>query len=123
MRRLVVIIATGALFAILAVVGAPASPAAEGCTAISPHGSTKINTCTYDATVAGAIIAASTNWKVTITPKGKAPVVIKGTAPTYHSSTTDPKIKPGDKVVAESAGGVVVVGSATAGNNLVLPKP
>ena len=123
MRRLGVVVGVGALLASLAVIGAPASPAAEGCAAISPHGSTKINTCTYEATANGAIIAMSNNWKVTITTKGKKPVTVTGDKPTYHSSMTDPKIKPGDKVVAETAGGVVVVGTGTAGNNVVLPKP
>ena len=123
MRRLGIILGAFVLLATVAVVGAPASPTAEGCSAISPHGSTKINTCTYVATANGAIIAASNKWKVTITRNGKPLPAITGEAPAYHSSTTSPKIVKGDKVVAETSGGVVVVGSATNGNNVVLPKP
>lgn len=102
---------------------APTSHAAEGCAAIYSAGQTQVARCTYKATAAGAIIAGSSSWKVTVTKASGAKKVYSGSTPEYLPSSGAP-IVAGDTVVAEVSGpGQVIVGTATEGNNVVLPKP
>lgn len=97
--------------------------AAEGCGAVYSAGQTGVGRCTYVATANGAIIASSVNWKVTVAHPNSTSNVYSGNTPAYHPSSGAP-IKAGDTVTAEVSGpGSVIVGTATEGNNVVLPKP
>lgn len=97
--------------------------AAEGCGAIYSAGQTGVGKCTYVASANGAIIASSVNWKVTVVHPNGTSNIFSGNTPAYHPSSGAP-IKAGDSVTAEVFGpGSVIVGTATEGNNVVLPKP
>lgn len=121
LRKLSILAATAGLMAVPLSIGSPAH-AAEGCGAVFSAGATGVGRCTYVASANGAIIASSTNWKVTIT-RGGSSSSVGGTAPEYRPSS-EGRIRAGDVVTAEVFGpGSVIVGTATEGNNIVPPQP
>lgn len=101
----------------------PGAQAAEGCSAVYNANATQAGRCTYKATASGAIVASGATWKVTVNHAGGGQRVFAGTTPAYYPSSASP-IASGDTVVAEIFGpGSVIVGTATEGDNVVLPKP